>query len=604
MAFAQIFNVATEFRFEIGSAVLGTKTLQNQVEKLSGAVDGAIVNFQRLGMAAIVNIGTGGGGMIGLLMQGSRAWEHYRKAQLNFTNAMTALGPRLTGPIETFNKKARASSALLKTLAEKAREFALPEAELVGVAEALMPALGAEGLLGKNFDKLVEFSRNMLKAAPSMGLEAGLAMQQSLMMMTGGARMQQTFFQRLTFDTEAMQQFRNDAEKFNKLDPHKKFELILRSLKQFTKDARVLDERTRLVSSQFMRIRNVLVGINGILLPFGRMINDTFVVVLQKAEKLLHKYGREIVNNVTAFVEPMAQSIRDLIVLALQLRDVAADVKKAGITLGIFGILKIFGGISIIITLFKKFSGVFTKLFGPAIAFINKLGIFKFLLISLRFVFTKLLWPITLLIAAFQLISRAKAIANLRDAKELPRQMAQFSEQTLRLKKALAAVTMPFRYFFDELAKGLSYLFRWSYIIDGLLSVFEGFVQVVERLAAGIVMVYSAVDALHFAINNMISRFLDFNFQDIGGEFSKAFAWSYERSLKSFEDQFGAEQTPVVQQVNHFHGGIEIRNQFKENLEPDRIAFTIKEQILKAGTNRTQARNRTLAPVYGTAGGL
>ena len=86
----QIFQVATEFRFEIGSAVLGTKALQGHVDKLSGAVDKVSVGFARMGIAAAVNLGTGGGGLLGLITQSVKSWEHFRHAQLSLVNTMTA----------------------------------------------------------------------------------------------------------------------------------------------------------------------------------------------------------------------------------------------------------------------------------------------------------------------------------------------------------------------------------------------------------------------------------------------------------------------------------------------------------------------------------
>jgi hypothetical protein len=48
---------------------------------------------------------------------------------------------------------------------------------------------------------------------------------------------------------------------------------------------------------------------------------------------------------------------------------------------------------------------------------------------------------------------------------------------------------------------------------------------------------------------------------------------------------------------------IEIKNDFKEMLEPDRVAFTIKDQILKAARNSTSARGNGFSKAAAIQGG-
>jgi hypothetical protein len=61
-----------------------------------------------------------------------------------------------------------------------------------------------------------------------------------------------------------------------------------------------------------------------------------------------------------------------------------------------------------------------------------------------------------------------------------------------------------------------------------------------------------------------------------------------EKYFKGLEDGKAA-----VQMQTTINGGIRIENQFKENMEPDRIAFSLKEQLMKAAANPTQAQGQT-----------
>jgi hypothetical protein len=57
MSAAKLFQVATEFKFEIGSALLGTKTLQGGVDRLQQSIDGAEIAFKRMSLTAAVSMG-------------------------------------------------------------------------------------------------------------------------------------------------------------------------------------------------------------------------------------------------------------------------------------------------------------------------------------------------------------------------------------------------------------------------------------------------------------------------------------------------------------------------------------------------------------------
>ena len=622
-----LFKVATEFRFEIGHAVLGTKTLTDSVDKLSNSVDNAIINFQRLGIGVVANLGMGGGGLLGIITKSVSAFEDFRNAQLTFVNSISANREKLIGPIDTFNEKLLVSGIILKDIGKVAREFALPEKELVNMTKLLAPMLIPEGLAGANFKGAIDLSRKFLKAAPSFGIAPEESTFQLQSAVGGRALQSQTFFQRLTVETKAMREFAGQTEKFNKLAPDKRFRLVNEALDQFSKDVDVLTGRTELISAQFERIKNVFVGVNGALLPLGELLNKLGVNFLKQIESAIHIHGRTVIDNFTKFIKPMSGSIEDLIVLALQLKRISSDLHKSAKTFGVLGIISIIGGFGTLLKIFPYLS----KLLKPVIGGIFFLGsnIFRlgFILRILGFVVTKLFFPLTIILGMFQLFSRAAAIAKIKDLKALPEILAKFSELVLRAKNAIGKIIYPFAKAFDWLTDKLSILFRKTIFLQAGLWILEQFIVVLEDIADLFVRLYSIFGGLGslivFLIENftnlmqivpqMIDRLTSLDFTGAGNLLSswgkefgegvrESFMFGFEETWKDFDKKFAGENAPVVSNVQHFHGGIKIENKFKENQEPDRIAFTLIEQLSKADRNKTQARGASLMPSM--AGGI
>ena len=60
-----------------------------------------------------------------------------------------------------------------------------------------------------------------------------------------------------------------------------------------------------------------------------------------------------------------------------------------------------------------------------------------------------------------------------------------------------------------------------------------------------------------------------------------------EENLKSLNDP---TKGAISNQVTNVNGGIHLHNDFKENMQPDRIAFTIVEQFKKISKNPVSSR--------------
>jgi hypothetical protein len=235
-----------------------------------------------------------------------------------------------------------------------------------------------------------------------------------------------------------------------------------------------------------------------------------------------------------------------------------------------------------------KFLGVLTG----ATAFFAKLSKWVGIFFSvLKFGMVVVLKPLLVLLGVFQLISRAVAIANVADMERVPAALAQLSDMLARLKAAVMVIITPFTDMFNAIAEAISPLFRRSIIIKNvLLPVLEGLVWILEQVAYRVAVLWSALLGLATAIISIVTDIFDFNFKGMGGRAADAFLFAYEEQMKNMQAKLGEEEGATVSQVNNLYGGVHINNNIKEAVQPDRIAFTIKEQRVRATQAPTKGR--------------
>ncbi len=77
MGLEEAFEVATEFRFDVGNAVIGTDRLTDSVGNLDRAVSGAMTNLQYLASGLVAHLGFGAGGLLGILTKSFHVSEEF-----------------------------------------------------------------------------------------------------------------------------------------------------------------------------------------------------------------------------------------------------------------------------------------------------------------------------------------------------------------------------------------------------------------------------------------------------------------------------------------------------------------------------------------------
>ena len=134
----------------------------------------------------------------------------------------------------------------------------------------------------------------------------------------------------------------------------------------------------------------------------------------------------------------------------------------------------------------------------------------------------------------------------------------------------------------------LSILEFISAFFEKLLTVFIGFDAVLAGLA--------------FSLEKLTQNIASISFLDFakGQAGIKTFAGVGDAFQKGFLDVFAGteigrppEGNAVARNVTNI-GKVSIENKFKEQQEPDRIAFTIKDQLMRVANNPTQSKGRFL----------
>ena len=287
MALAQMFQVATEFRFEIGSALLGTKTLTGAVDDLQGRIDDAAMSFQRLGLGIAASLGVGTGGVFALFGKAIQSAEKYKDVQLSIANILAANRDNLVGQVDTFNQRMEVSADLLNKMIKQARQFSLPQAEMIMMSKMLMPLFLSKGMAGKGLGEPIDFARNFLKTSQSLAFDPQQSLGQLMRAIEGGASSGDPMFRRLTMDTKVMREFAGNTKKFNSLEPHKRMEVLSKAFAEFTRDTDTLIARTNTVTGQWRLLRENIAGVGSVLKPLGDVIIPAIVKIFKALNNIL-----------------------------------------------------------------------------------------------------------------------------------------------------------------------------------------------------------------------------------------------------------------------------------------------------------------------------
>ena len=146
----------------------------------------------------------------------------------------------------------------------------------------------------------------------------------------------------------------------------------------------------------------------------------------------------------------------------------------------------------------------------------------------------------------------------------------------------------------NKLAEGLAWIFR----LDGALAVL-GFVfrivaDAMEQMAREAALFQAIIEASMVAVAYAFDRIMHGQFRNLGADMWSTFKFDVKDAFqKNLEMLKNPDSNMTASMVTNI-GSVSIQNSFKEQLEPDRIAFTIRDQLLSASRNRTSASGQVM----------
>lgn len=598
MAAAQAFKVLTTFKFEVGSAIASSSALGSSLDNVSNQAKNLQFQLARVGIGFASELGLAGGGLLGIIGQSLKQFNEMEKQTIKLGGIFFANRGFISG-IETANDALAVSESFLKKVSIQANKFGLNEKALAQFASIGVGITAKEGISPA---KNIEFGRNILKAGPQLGIDPAQAQGQITRALLGGASLGDPAFRAVAVETTAFKEFAKRVgginkvtKEFNKLQLDQRFNLLNQAFGEFTQNTELLAAQADTIPALLLRVRQSLFGFTGAFKPIGELFSGPVKEALRGFLKLIKGDLAVSLQNVAITIGQLVPNLETAIIRLQELSDVAGNFQKAGVGALIFGIL----GLA-----FKfLFLGKILKFLVPLLFFLVKPflllgGILPAIGVALGFLasaFLTFAGPLLVIFGIFQLISRAIAIARVADAKALPGIIATFSESLKILTSVFLFVTAPVRFLFNALAELISPLFRVTLLLKAVVFIFKFFTDVIFRIFAAISGVINAilVPALNILQGNFSEGLkalkpseIEKNFKEGAETFFKEIA----RGVAALPDDGRAISQPKIDIAK-----IEIKNNFKEQMEPDRIAFTLKSQLIKAAQNPTQASGKNFS---------
>lgn len=591
------YSVVTEFKFDVGAALLGTESLKGAVEGLSDSAGQALTSFQSMSAGIVAQFGLGAGGLAGTLYTALKAADKFKMSQIAMANLM--------GQGMGFEERMGIAAQHMARINKFANEFGLPADDLLQLTKLTAPMMRDKSG-APDFNAAIDMSRNLMKAAPTLGVDPSMVAGQMQSAISGHASMGDTLFQRLVADTQTMKG--QTSQSFNAQDEHKRILMLRKALGEFTKDTKVLEANVNTLNGQMTLLKNNISGATGVLSQIGSTLMEMVVPVLKEFNAFLANEGQAIAKSIAHGLEPwMKGGWRNLVTSLMQLKSFFGDVKLAARILEVVGLFVLVNFILTKLGLTIPFVSAGLKVFTNALHWLER-DLLKGALsmkaygrtgamiagggfggLAARFFFvanrvvmavSNLFAPFLLLVGIFTVLSRAAAIGKMNDFENIKKNIPLIAETTALISRLVA--------FFNEGLDSIAQMISPWY--ESWTQAFVlGFVQPIMDFFTWIgqaVMTFQALTLAIMEFFNQIKSFVTgdgFSFAAIGDAFNFGMEDTFNRIFGNIGDGTGATSNQVTN-INK----VEINNAFKENAQPDRIAFTMKEQILKAAINPTQ----------------
>jgi hypothetical protein len=589
----QFFNVATEFRFDIGEAMINTKLIQGNVDKISESADNAMKSLDYLAGGLVAHLGLGSGGLLGMLSKAVQLSEEFMHGSIGFVNSISSNYQTLTGHVHGFNEQLETSHMLMDKIGSVADGLGLSGAALAQITQTVATPLANRGKLGDDYENGIKMATNIMLASEITGMNSGMMAESILRSLNPGQGFSGKPFEHL-MGTQAFREAHiTRSGQGSGMAEDKKIDLLTKALEQLGSNAEFLAARAQMLSVQFQIMKN---HVEAVLKPIGDAFEKPLAMLFGQANDWLAKNGTRLGKSLSAFITSFIADPEKLIINLMQAKSFSSDFKIAA-RLSIFISTMVWLGEQAAKIGITFNGGLIKYLFdsiyeGLTILFswVWRVGLIGRTFALIGSTIMSILPNLLVFLGIFQTISRAKAIADVEDVKAIPDLSIKFSEQMVRLKNVMGEMLEPLALMQDGLARDIAPLFSWAnwlhygaIALEFIVDCMEDFTETLNTWGAELFALANAFDLTHLAdgfegFGDVFTETLDEQIKQIK-----------QRRLEQDQNK-GTTSNPHV--TNNLH--VEARFDMREQLEPDRIAFAVTTHLKKLAIGAIGGRGNTV----------
>ena len=632
MPIAKAFNILAHFKFEVGGAIASSRRLESQLDKLSSKAKDVQDQFKVMFFSSALQLTGGQAGILGILKNAIGASNDFYESQRKLSMVISGnikhlkvLGSTSNKSLHDFKKVMGISSSILAEMTEEANKYGIPMNQFVSTFNTLNPLLVPKGAAGTNFAQSRKLSRNLMMGANVLGMSPLEAQGQMMTIIEG--RIQnpnQTLFSRLRQETDAFKGM--TPAQVRGFSASKRVDMLNKAFDQYLEKSGVLEAHLGDLGTQLTILNNHFKSLGSVLKPLGDVIRGPLVQALQEFNKWAGTQLKKTIKLISRELKPFVSSLEELYISISRLASLGGTFRAAKGLSSLFFIIFELGkyvpwvakqlakfGLVVGAGLGAALGGVLKTVFKTATAlqgFRKLLGFIGAAFVS----YMKFFLPI---LAIGRMLDAAKAKAATEDVKKFGENTSALAEKLIHLKREFQNIIAPISYLIKYLGESVSFLFQRSFWIEKVYNLLNKFGVSFENFGEGLIILFGTVEAgigiLGSALIELAKIVVPFSgqFLNISKAFSqikdiKQYAGGFlveniEKHLKGFEALKargrGVQDAPKPENIVNI-GKVEIKNQFKENYEPDRIAVTIKETLLKAAQSPidTTSRDQVFTP--------
>ena len=606
-----VFNIVSKFHFEVGGAIIGTNKLTKSVDGLNKSLEQAQTSIKTFALGGALNLTGAEVGLLGFLRKSVRAADELHHRVLDITQILTA-NKKLIGGDSSFGNVQNFGRDLLKNIGRDALNSNLNADDLADAVTKLLPVMWNKGIAGDGLDRVTRLAKGIEQSKDILSL-GHYAVPSAMNMLEGVANPQGLLWRRLKNETQTFKDM--TPGQFKSLKPGQRADKLITALEEVNKNSDVFAERMNSVSGQLNKLTGQFTGFYSVLVPIGDALGGTLIDSLKQINSFVDKTLRPILENFGDIIGSlMPKSLRGLYIQFKKLTKLSEDWEKAN-TIALvsyisweaamwIGMKRLTGGFGV---LGKALASVGVFL-APVVKWFRAiLGPFAKLSVMIPFLLKSIASYTALSSVVFvlkRILTAAKAMGDLRDAERFEKSIKNASDKIGDLRKVLMLIISPFSDWIDKMASGISKFFSYSYYIEKFnlipSSLTSKLVKVAEIFSLVIRMVIASFESLNDILNSP-AKFVfsggKYNpWDDIKKNYTDAF--SKHNELKEHLKNKDVSQFNLITNI----GKVEMKNQFKENVDADRVAVTIKEQLIgsalapQSSGFRSQVLNPSILP--------